>query len=196
MLSKPKLLETIKIQDGVIFHLDYHQRRVERSLKSLSMETSLTLATHINPPPTGLWRCRIVYDANDVQVKYIPYEIKPFNTLQAVIDDTIVYPHKFENRDAINLLRNKINGADDIVIVKQGYVTDTSIANLAFFDGTLWHTPKKPLLHGTTRARLIDEGKLKETQISLANIKNYSKIAIMNAMLGFVEIQNGILLPK
>jgi len=116
--------------------------------------------------------------------------------LQVVIDETLKYPLKYENRDMLNTLVTQNSHADDILIVQDTKVTDTSIANVAFYDGTSWFTPKTPLLHGTTRARLLDEGKLITKDIFLDSLQNYTKIAIMNAMIGFVEIENGILPPK
>ena len=51
---------------------------------------------------------------------------------------------------------------DDILIVKNGLLTDTSIANIALYDGNDWYTPLHPLLKGTKRAELLDKGVLKE----------------------------------
>ena len=70
-------------------------------------------------------------------------------------------------------------------------MTDTTIANIAFFDGKTWFTPTTPLLQGTTRARLIDEGFLKLRDIKKEDIKEYSRFALMNAMIGFC-IQNSV----
>ena len=46
--------------------------------------------------------------------------------------------------------------------MKQGLLTDTSIANIALSDGTHWYTPAHPLLKGTKRAALLEEGILQE----------------------------------
>ncbi len=40
--------------------------------------------------------------------------------------------------------------------VKNGLVTDCTIGNLVFFDGTGWVTPDQPLLKGTKRQALLD----------------------------------------
>ena len=85
---------------------------------------------------------------------------------------------------------------DDIVIVKNGLLTDTTIANIALYDGNQWLTPASPLLEGTTRTRLLDIGKLTEAEISIDTLDRYYMTAIMNTMLGFVQVENGIILPK
>ena len=75
---------------------------------------------------------------------------------------------------------------DDILIIKDLLVTDTSIANIAFeTSGGEWITPKNPLLKGTTRARLLDEGKLKEADIRVHELRSFTKVALLNAMIDF-----------
>ena len=77
-----------------------------------------------------------------------------------------------------------------MIFVKNGIVTDTSIANIAIYYENSWITSKKCLLKGTTRARLIEEKKLIEKDISLEMLKNASQIALMNAMIDFDIIKN------
>jgi len=80
---------------------------------------------------------------------------------------------------------------DEIIIEKDGYLTDSSIANIAFFDGIDWITPKKPLLNGTTRERLLDMKFLRTADIKSSDIKSFSGFALMNTMIKF-SIQNNI----
>lgn len=191
-----KLLETIKAFDGRVFHLDYHQQRLERSIRSLGFTPGINLETLLNPPQNGLIRCRVIYDENGAEVSYHPYVPRIFNTLQAVAADTLDYPLKYADRRELDSLFEQRGDSQDIVIIKKGVVTDTTIANIAFYDGEQWFTPARPLLQGTTRQRLLDEGKIKEREIGLRHIERYERIAVMNAMLGFVEVKNGIIPPK
>lgn len=189
-------LETIKADNGRLFHLDYHQKRLERTLKAFGIETHYNLEAMLDPPPEGLIRCRVLYDAEQLEAVYLPYVVKRFRTLQAVIDDEIVYDYKFANRTALDADYEERDGADDVVIVKNGLLTDTTIANIALFDGERWITPKTPLLRGTTRQRLLDEGILTEADIPLKELKRYERCAVMNAMVGFIEVEDGIIPPK
>ena len=70
---------------------------------------------------------------------------------------------------------------DDILIVKNGLLTDTSIANIALYDGNDWYTPLHPLLKGTKRAELLDKGVLKEKEI-----KYHTATHLLNAALKVV----------
>jgi 4-amino-4-deoxychorismate lyase len=58
-------------------------------------------------------------------------------------------------------------------------------SNLAIFYENIWITSKNCLLNGTTKARLLEEKFLIEKDITLNMLKNASKIALMNAMIGF-----------
>ena len=56
---------------------------------------------------------------------------------------------------------------------------------LLFFRDGVWLTPKNPLLKGTSRARLIDEGKLIESDIKVQELRSFSQVALLNAMIDF-----------
>ncbi len=56
-------------------------------------------------------------------------------------------------------------GHDDILIIRDGLLTDTSICNVALWNGTSWITPARPLFSGTMRAYLLDKG-LVQAEIS------------------------------
>ena len=79
---------------------------------------------------------------------------------------------------------------DEIIIEKGGYLTGTTISNIAFYDGERWLTPEHPLLPGTMRAKLLDEGFLHRKEIRKEDLKNYSQIALMNSMIGFKVLNN------
>ena len=154
----PLLLETIKIEDGVIYNLPYHQERCTQSRQALYDVTDiLELKTHINPPPKGLYRCRILYAKTIHTIEYIPYVPKVISSLK-IIDSNVEYTYKYANRNALNTLLERGKAYDDVLIEKNGYLTDTSIANIAFYDGEQWITPQNPLLKGTMRQKLIDKG--------------------------------------
>ena len=182
-------LETIKIFDGEVFHIDYHQKRYESVLKDFSILEIKDLKSFINPPKSGLYRCRLTYDLSsptqDIKVQYMKYEKKDVKTLKIIYDNNIKYKHKSTCRDKIDKLYALRDNCDDIIIVKDSLLTDTSIANIAFYTTNEWITPKSPLLKGTTRQRLIDNGELIESDIKVQDIKKFTKIALLNAMIGF-----------
>jgi len=184
------LLETIKIEDGEVFNLSYHQARCDESRKALFHSTDrLDLSSLIQAPPKGLYRCRILYDEKIYSIEYIPYSPKEIHRLKIIASD-LEYDHKYANRDTLNKLLQTQSDADDILIEKHGYLTDTTIANIAFYDGKQWFTPEKPLLKGTMRAKLLDEGFLHTRKIKKEEISDYTHVALMNAMIGFKILKN------
>ncbi|MEN8726799.1 MAG: aminotransferase class IV family protein [Sulfurovum sp.] len=183
--SAPLLLETIKIEDGKIHNLSYHQHRCTKSRQALFQSSNiLDLSSLIDAPKTGLYRCRILYGEVLHSIEYIPYTPKEIQRLKIVSSD-IEYSLKYADRDALNALLESNKDVDEVIIEKNGYLTDTTISNIAFFDGKQWLTPIKPLLEGTMRAKLIDEGFLQPKEIKKEDLQNYSQVALMNAMIGF-----------
>ena len=181
----PLLLETIRIEDGVIHNLKYHQQRCNRSRQILfDSHDVLDLFACIEAPKSGLYRCRILYAEHLHSIEYIPYTPKEIHSLKIVSSD-IEYSLKYANRDALNALLASNQDVDEVIIEKKGYLTDTTMSNIAFFDGKQWVTPLNPLLEGTMRAKLIDEGFLHPKEIKREELQNYSQVALMNAMIGF-----------
>jgi len=183
-----KYLETIKALDGVCYHLEYHQRRLEGVLNSLNAEQKYKLSSLLLPPKKGLFRCRVVYDEEQIEISYIPYQKREIKSLKIVASNKIEYSDKYADRSSIDKLFMKKEQCDDILIVKNSLITDTSIANIAFFDGAVWLTPKTPLLYGTTRERLLNESKIVEQDIKIEDINGFLKVALMNAMIDFAII--------
>ena len=189
------LFETIKIVEGKILNLSYHQARFNNTRHRLfDAPTTIDLGLHIHPPKSGIWRCRIVYAQNIQSVAYIPYHYKKIKTLK-LCESTLSYPFKYTNREVFTQLQKEAKGYDDVIIVQDGLITDTTIANIALYKNKHWYTPKTPLLPGTIRAKLLSESFLHLADIEIHTLGTYTQVALMNAMVGFrilnhVTIQN------
>lgn len=180
-----KFFETIKIQDGEVLNLAYHQTRYEHVLHSFEIKNIHNLKTYIYPPKKGLYRCRLVYSSEIISVDYYEYSKREINKLKLIYDDAIDYSYKRDDRSDIERLYSQKNGCDDILIVKNGFVTDTSIANIALYKEGMWVTPRSPLLKGTTRQRYLDKGVLQERDITPKELLSFEKTALLNAMIDF-----------
>jgi len=182
-------LETIKALDGKIYHIEYHQQRYEKVLKKFSISDIQDLNKYLNPPLYGLYRCRLTYDISEsphkIDVTYHEYKKRDISRLKLIFDNDINYEHKSTCRDEIDNLFESREDADDILIIKNLLVSDTSIANIAFYTDIGWITPKQALLEGTTRARLINDGTLIEMDIKVQDLRSFSKVALLNAMIDF-----------
>ena len=133
-------------------------------------------------------RIRVIYNYNGIKnIEYFPVKKRKFKTFK-VVNSNINYHFKYAKRENLNSLKPK--NVDEIIIIKNNLVTDTTISNLAFFDGKEWLTPKYPLLKGTKREELIQKGFLKEANIHKYDLKYFKKMAMINAILEFYEIKD------
>lgn len=180
-----QLFETIRIEHGQAHFVEYHQMRINRSIGHGVVHLQCYI-TNIELPQNGCYKLRITYTYfGIVEHQLVPYVMAQISTLKLVVDDNICYDKKYEDRSAIASLHAQRNGCDDILIVRKGLITDSSFANIALFDGERWVTPSEPLLAGTCRARLIDQGIIAPANITVESLGKYSKITLINAMIGF-----------
>jgi len=184
-----RLIETICLLDGQFKNLGYHEQRMASSLEQLyKAKEKINLSEYLNSfdyPKIGLHKCRILYDHHSKVVEFLPYILKPITSLKVVVDDTILYDHKYADRSRINQLMGNKGQCDDIIIVKKGWVTDASYANIVFKRDGGWYTPQRCLLKGTMREGLLQSGTIIEQEIRASDIVNFQKFKLINAMLGF-----------
>jgi 4-amino-4-deoxychorismate lyase len=184
------LVDSIKIQDRVPQNLNYHNARLNNSRHELfgkSDRIDLRNVLHIPIDLTDdVYKCRVIYKEAILSQEYLRYTPRIIKTLRLVADDDIDYTHKYLERSQLDKLRES-SGTDDILIVKNNFITDASSANVVFFDGRSWLTPSKPLLKGTKRQQLLDKRIIHEEDISMNNLKRFQKCVLINAMLDLEE---------
>ena len=183
-------IETIRIADGKVYNLDYHIERFDRTRAAFWKGSApIDLRTLVSPQSlTGVYKCRVVYGREIEEITYVPYQMRDVSSLRLVVADTVDYTYKSTNRENLNTLYAQRKMADDVLIVKDGCLTDTSIANVALYDGKVWCTPSHPLLRGTKRAELLDKKIIVEKDIPQAHLGEYSKIMLFNAMIDWGRI--------
>lgn len=177
--------EAIKLKDGVLHNLEYHQKRANHTTCKF-FQKEIDLSTLVQAIPenarSGLYKCRVLYSDRIENIEFIPYSFREIKTVGIVVDNTINYSHKYADRQQLNALLETL-GYDDIIIVKDGFVTDSSAANLVFESAGTLFTPKTYLLAGIKRQFLIDKGIIKEMDIPMSDIKKFDKIHFINAMI-------------
>jgi 4-amino-4-deoxychorismate lyase len=184
------LLETIRVENGKYQNLSFHQWRVDWSREKLGFTNRLLLNLP-TPPKNGIFRTRLLYSKEIDEIQFIPYQKKIPKTFSLVFSDEVKYDLKYQNRETLQKLKNSKN-SDEVIIVKNELITDTSIANIYFWDFQLstWITPKQPLLQGTFRQKLLHEKKVFEKNIHFNEIKKFKQIALSNAMTGFLTLNH------
>ena len=191
------LIETIKIKNNKIYNINYHNQRMNNARKDLfNCKDFIDLSKFIKSPNSNdIIKCRVIYNQKIAKIEYEKYLLRNINSLKIVNSDDIEYQYKYKDRSEIEKLLKLKNNCDDILIIKNKRITDTSFTNIAFYDGTKWLTPIYPLLKGTKREKLIDENKIIEKDIFIDDLNKYKKAILFNSMLDledqmFIEIDN------
>jgi len=189
-----RLVESIKVENKQLCHIEWHNKRFNESRNKLfGLNEWIDLNNMVQLPDTltdGVYKCRMVYAKEIEVIQFQPYTARIVKTLQLVENNIVDYSYKYENRQALARLMERKGTADDILIVKNGCITDTSYANIAFFDGRQWFTPDTYLLNGTQRQCLLAEGILQEVRIIPADLSKYILAKPINAMLDFEQTES------
>ena len=181
------LVETIKILNGEIYNLLYHQRRLEYSFEVYFKIKPFFLLQNVITIPEefskGLVKLRFLYTKDDCKLEFSNYKPRKIKTLKVIENNKICYSLKFTDRFQINSLLKQRGDYDEVLIVKNKFITDTSIANIVFYNNNEWVTPATPLLKGTCRNRLLKEGKIKEEIIQITDLYKFKSFCLINAMI-------------
>ena len=187
-----RFIETIKLENGKFFRASFHRQRVESTFAAffpgVQAFDPLEVLSEKDYPKTGLYKCRIEYGETPEIIEFVPYqsrEIKSLKLVDAPVESTLF---KSADRTRFNEAFAKRDECDDVLMVRDGFLTDTSYANVALWNGKEWLTPACPALFGTQRASLLAEGKITEADISVHDLPCFSRLRIFNAMVEFGEI--------
>ncbi|WP_209388713.1 aminotransferase class IV [Chryseobacterium sp. RR2-3-20] len=183
-----QFIESIKIEDQEIFLLELHQKRVNQTFAHFGKEGSIDLEKifkNLNHDEDGLYKLKITYDLDKrFRTMMIPYAIPEIHDFQLVENNSYDYSFKFEDRKELEKMKMMAK-AEEIIIVKNNHITDTSFSNLLFLKGKEWFTPSTYLLNGVQRQNLLKKKKIKEMEITLQNIKEFSHFQLINALNDF-----------
>lgn len=188
-----RFIETLRVENRRIYNVQLHNERLNRTLErnGIRLSSPIRLEMYLRPEVCeARTKCHVEYNAEGVRsVSYTPYHPRQVHSLCLVEADEADYRFKFADRKALDTLFAQRRTADDTLIVRRGYLTDTTIANIALWDGRDWFTPAYPLLEGTKRRLLLEQGLLKEKDIRADEIFAYKKLCTLNAMLDFGEME-------
>lgn len=180
--------ESIRLINGRMMNLQQHQYRIDMTLRSNSGDKFLNLHKHlkaVNLPKSGIYKIRVSYDVHQVvftDTKIEKYKEKPIHSLK-LININFDYQHKSEDRLNLDRAYAQKESADDVLLIKNGLVTDTWYCNVAFYNGKKWLTPQHPLLLGTMRAKLVTAGKIVPTNIQVQDLASFTKVRLFNSMI-------------
>lgn len=174
-----RYIETIKIEDGEIRHLNRH---LDRMYASSGIEMD-----NLDVPEEwrrGVVKCRILYSDTIESITFVNYVYPVIRSLRIVNNSSDVkYDKKYVDRSGLDKLFEQRNGCDDILIVRDGMITDSYFCNVVFENGDGLFTPEECLLRGTKRAQLIESGVITTCPISTLHIQQFARVRLINAMI-------------
>lgn len=178
-----RVFETIKVVNKIPQNIPYHQKRVEWTFREYYKSEPLFELTDLVKTinfPDGLIRFKIIYDKNSYEYQCYPYTRKKIEYLELVSVQNLDYRFKYTDRSILD--KHIKNDFIEPIFVINGFLTDTTFTNLAFFDGYKWWTPNTYLLWGTKREFLLKSGVIFEAKIRVEDLIRFKKVSIINSM--------------
>lgn len=187
-------LETICLINGKVQNLDAHIRRMRKTADYFRFDVpELPDLEELLSP--GMENCKVKcsihyhYEINSIAFeRYIPKVIKCLKLIYASPD----YNFKFSDRRSLNDLLSLREDCEEVLIVRNGYITDTTYSNVVLEKENSLYTPHLPILNGTKRQKILHEGRISEKEIKVNNLKDYNRIYLINSML---DIEDNISIP-
>ncbi|MGR3812280.1 aminotransferase class IV [Jiulongibacter sp. NS-SX5] len=182
-----RYFETIKYQNGEFSLLELHEQRLNKTRSHFfAGKDQIRLSDYLQEAPDDhqLYRCRVSYDEEIREVKFIPYSLAHHTKIGFCEVGSFDYAFKSEDR-AFFTERVSESGLDDLIFLRNGKLTDASYSNLALKDGDQWYTPKSCLLNGVKRQYLISKNILSEAEMTVQDLSSFTELAFINAMRDF-----------
>ena len=185
------LFESIRIENGKICLTEFHQKRMDKTFdKFYKKENPWQLKqifSQIKVPFNGLYKMKFNYSEKKYKIEFKKYLLKKIAKIKCYEINDLTYNFKFSDRTKIEYFYTKKLDCQDILMIKNGYLTDTSYCNIILFDGFSWFTPEKPLLKGVQREKLLVSKMISKTKIKLNEINDFKQFKLINAMIKFED---------
>lgn len=187
-------IESIKVENGDVFNLELHTERSSATIFDhfgVKKEIPFLKILSDYPNKKGLFKFRVLYSDSVIEHSLTPYNLKDKLTVLPIECDNLEYRYKYANREVFDNLVQKRGICDDVLIIKNGFVTDTSYGNILFRlrgDNNLY-TPDMPLLKGTKREFLLRKGLIKQRSVKFEELKDCEMVYMINAMIDYLPLE-------
>ena len=198
-MSANLCIETICVENRQLKNVTYHDARLNKTRKDLWGYSDVWKLSDLTIPDyvtNERHKLRIAYAKEIEDIRWELHVPRNIQSIKKLYDNEVDYTYKYNDRKRLNNLFEQRGTADEVLIIKNGMVTDSFYCNVAFFDGSKWLTPTTNLLPGTQRAFLLDSKIIEEAEISEKQIANYRYIRLFNALVDWdraVELEIGLI---
>ncbi|XJZ25720.1 aminodeoxychorismate synthase component I [Bacillota bacterium Lsc_1132] len=201
-----QLLESLLLDNGKIFLLEKHLKRLKQSAQYFGYPLDLEsikekIDYFARQNSSGLFKIRLLAEKDGNTT----IEGQPIGQLERSLkvmlapkpvdqNDPFLY-HKTTHRETYSTFQQQkpADVFDVLLWNEDGEITEFTNGNVVVeLDGGLW-TPsvESGLLAGTFREKLLDMGEIREKTITLSDLKKCSKIWFINSVRKWVEVQLG-----
>ena len=191
-----QFIETISYENGSFQRIELHNRRCNQTRNhffgkqlDLYLELYLSVPAHLINETV---KCTVTYSIDILKIEYVLYEIRPVRSLRMITDNSVDYAFKYSDRSKLNSLYSKRGQCDDILIIKNGLMTDTLYANTIYYKDNIWYSQHDPLLLGTRLQSYLLEGRVTPALLRPSDLPLFSEVRIINAM---ISIENSPVIP-
>lgn len=195
MSDRQTFIETIRFEKGEFHLLSLHQKRMAATIREIygaGVQVPNLRAALPQPegmPDSEILKCRVTYDTEIHKVETLPYTPRMVRSLKIVESPSdLDYHLKKSDRTLLDRLSSEKQYCDEVLIIRNGLITDTSYSNVVFKGAAGLYTPDTPLLHGVMRQHLLNKGIIRERDIRLSDIVpgnplGITEVLLINAML-------------
>jgi 4-amino-4-deoxychorismate lyase len=143
-----------------------------------------TLKEFLPEPPKGqTLKCVLVYSDSVLSADLHPYSPPQIKTMALVEVENLDFTFKLEDRSELYKIRD-FAGTDEIIIIRNGFVTNAATGNLVFEDSEgRFFTPLHYIHAGTKRRFYLKNKTVTSYPIKASGIKSYNRVYLVNAML-------------
>lgn len=184
-------IETIRYAEGRFHLLDLHNKRMAATMyevygiagSQVPVLQDTLHRLHIDVPG-GVFKYRIIYDTKIRKIEFEAYTPRIVRSLMTVnAPQNFDYRLKQADRTALTSLTEKKGACDEILIIKNGLITDTSYSNIVFKGSSGIYTPRNPLLNGVMRQHLLINKDIVEYNLTVNDILPGNSLGITEAYL-------------
>ena len=142
-----------------------------------------------------LYRLSYSYDREGVQeLRCLAYEPRQLQRLVLCeLPEGFDYSYKYADRSFFDAVQAELQQGELPLFVRpDGSLSDTSYTNIVLRTAAGYRTPERPLLEGTERRRLLEEGRISAAELSVADLSACRGVYLINAMM---PLKSAPLLP-
>lgn len=203
--SQPfELLETLRLEEGVLRDSSRHLARMERAARHFSYpfaqaRIEATLAQVLQAHPQGTWRVRLLLTATgECRAEAYALAERPARARLVLAERPLEEAHgefvrfKTTRRAHYEVFAPQTPGIFDTLLWNEdGQLTECTRSNVAVQFGNCWVTPALScgLLGGIMRERLLEEGWLKEGVIAREELPHAQGVAVFNSLRGWIDAE-------